>query len=112
MSSGDRCPAIHEGTGGQCLYDHGHNGDHRAGKNDKSYDVEWATVINPAHVRLLRFFKYEHLKSAMLKKVSQPFCELARNLAATPSHDPAELTVALRKLLEAKDAAVRSFLND
>lgn len=57
---------------------------------------------------LLRFFAYEHLP-AHLQEVSKPFCELAHLLAHTLK-DPREGTVALRKLLEAKDAAVRATL--
>jgi hypothetical protein len=57
---------------------------------------------------LLRFFAYEHLP-AHLQEVSRPFCELAHLLAHTLK-DPREGTVALRKLLEAKDAAVRAML--
>ena len=55
---------------------------------------------------LLRFFAYEHLPPK-LQEVSKPFCELAHLLAHTLP-DPREGTVAVRKLLEAKDAAVRA----
>jgi hypothetical protein len=57
-------------------------------------------------VPILRFFAYEHLPPH-LAEVSRPFCELAHQIAETlpPS---AETSVALRKLLEAKDAAVRA----
>lgn len=58
---------------------------------------------------ILQFFEYEHL-SAHLQKVSAPFCELARAMVDEERGLPrnAERTVALRKLLEAKDAAVRA----
>jgi hypothetical protein len=57
---------------------------------------------------LLQFFAYEHLPEH-LQAVSKPFGDLARKLAAElPAN--AESTVALRKLLEAKDCAVRSVL--
>ena len=61
-----------------------------------------------AEERMLRWFKYAHLPE-QLQLVSEPFCSLAEHIAATipPS---AERTVALRKLLEAKDAAVRASL--
>lgn len=56
----------------------------------------------------MQFFAYGHLPPAM-QEVSKPFCELAtyvfNNLPSNP-----ERTVALRKLLEAKDAAVRAFI--
>lgn len=56
----------------------------------------------------LEHFKFEHLPEK-LQKVSRPFCELATNLVDTiPSSR--ELTKALDKLLEAKDAAVRAAL--
>lgn len=57
---------------------------------------------------LLQFFKYDHLP-VHLKGVSQPFCELAERMVETLPRNP-ERTVALRKLLEAKDAAVRAML--
>lgn len=57
---------------------------------------------------LLQFFAYEHLPAA-LKSVSAPFWELANKICLTLPRNP-ERTVALRKLLEAKDCAVRSCL--
>lgn len=58
--------------------------------------------------RLLQFFEYGHLPEH-LQAVSKPFCELALHLdASLPSN--AETTVSLRKLLEAKDCAVRALL--
>ena len=57
---------------------------------------------------LLQFFTYEHLPQH-LQAVSKPFGDLARELAARlPAK--AESTTALRKLLEAKDCAVRAVL--
>lgn len=57
---------------------------------------------------LLRFFAYDHLPPH-LRRISLPFNLLANELVEQlqPS---AERTVALRKLLESKDAAVRSAL--
>lgn len=57
---------------------------------------------------LLQFFKYEHLPEH-LQKTSKPFCELARWINDNLKSNP-ETTTALRKLLEAKDCAVRSEL--
>jgi hypothetical protein len=57
---------------------------------------------------LLQFFKYGHLP-AELQAVSQPFSELAHCIVADLPRNP-ERTVALRKLLEAKDCAVRALL--
>ena len=53
-----------------------------------------------------RYFAYMHLP-AHLQAASQPFAELAA-LIITSIPRNAERTVALRKLLEAKDAAVRA----
>lgn len=55
---------------------------------------------------ILRFFHYAHLPQALQTR-SAPFCTLARHLIDTTPRN-AERTVALRKLLEAKDAAVRA----
>lgn len=57
---------------------------------------------------LLQFFAYDHLPDA-LREVSAPFGELADHIVATLPRNP-ERTVALRKLLEAKDCAVRARL--
>lgn len=61
-----------------------------------------------AEEAILQFFTYEHLRTE-LKSVSAPFGELARTLVRELPRNP-ERTVALRKLLEAKDAAVRAAL--
>lgn len=55
-----------------------------------------------------QFFAYSHLP-APLQEVSKPFGDLATQIIATLPRNP-ERTVALRKLLEAKDAAVRAKL--
>lgn len=57
---------------------------------------------------ILQFFAYEHLRED-LKDTSAPFGELARMLIAMLPANP-ERSVSLRKLLEAKDAAVRAKL--
>lgn len=53
-----------------------------------------------------QFFAYAHLPEN-LQAVSKPFCDLAEVVVTTIPRNP-ERTVALRKLLEAKDAAVRA----
>lgn len=58
--------------------------------------------------RLLQFFTYAHLPPH-LADVSQPFCELANQLVENLPRNP-ERSVALRKLLESKDCAVRALL--
>ncbi len=57
---------------------------------------------------ILQFFSYLHLPEE-LRVVSKPFCDLAQAVVATLPRNP-ERSVALRKLLEAKDAAVRAHL--
>jgi hypothetical protein len=59
--------------------------------------------------QVLRFFKYEHLSEGPGKDVAAVFSAFARNMADILPEDP-ETTVALRKLLESKDAAVRAAL--
>lgn len=58
---------------------------------------------------ILKYFEYKHLPP-FLQKVSEPFGVLANQLEETLS-DGAEKSVALRKLLESKDAAVRAALD-
>lgn len=57
---------------------------------------------------LLQFFSYEHLP-AHLQTISKPFGELAKEIVSSLPANP-ERTTALRKLLEAKDCAVRALL--
>lgn len=57
---------------------------------------------------IVQFFAFAHLP-ARLQEVSRPFGELAERIVTTLPRNP-ERTVALRKLLEAKDAAVRALL--
>ena len=56
--------------------------------------------------RMIKWFEYHHLPQH-LQDVSIRFSELANNLVVILEPGP-ERTVALRKLLEAKDAAVRA----
>lgn len=67
------------------------------------------TAEEIAQDSILRYFHYAHLPP-QLQKCSKPFCDLARLLIDTAPRN-AERSVALRKLLEAKDAAVRAFVN-
>lgn len=57
---------------------------------------------------IMQFFTYAHLPEK-LQTVSKPFGELAEQIVTTLPRNP-ERTVALRKLLEGKDAAVRAML--
>ena len=63
--------------------------------------------MHPNTEALLKFFAFEHLPSK-LQEVSRPFCLLAVGLAR--DLDGPELTACLRKLLEARDCAVRAAL--
>lgn len=63
--------------------------------------------MHPATKALLSHFTYDHLPPH-LQDVSRPFCELAESVATDPNLVGSEVTVALRKLLEGKDAAVRA----
>ena len=60
--------------------------------------------INP----IMRFFDYEHLPEH-LQKISKPFGILARQMNGALD-ESAEKSAMLRKLLEAKDCAVRANL--
>lgn len=54
-----------------------------------------------------QFFAYAHLPQH-LQLVSRPFAEQAQRILELPRNP--ERTVALRKLLESKDAAVRALI--
>lgn len=58
---------------------------------------------------ILRYFTYEHLPSH-LQEISRPFSQLAWKLVLGVSWNKVETEAALRKMLEAKDAAVRAGL--
>lgn len=57
---------------------------------------------------ILQFFAYAHLPPH-LQAVSKPFGDMAQQIVETLPRNP-ERTVALRKLLESKDAAVRALV--
>lgn len=59
--------------------------------------------------RMMKWFRYDHLPEH-LQETSRAFHALAEELVNDIDPGP-ERTVALRKLLEAKDAAVRAKLN-
>lgn len=59
--------------------------------------------------RMLRWFEYSHLPQH-LQEISKSFGDLATSITEQVEPGP-ERTVALRKLLEAKDAAVRAKLS-
>lgn len=57
---------------------------------------------------IMQFFTYEHLPEKF-QAISKPFADLARHMETTLP-DNAETSAMLRKLLEAKDCAVRAFI--
>ena len=59
---------------------------------------------------ILRYFAYEHLTRESLRETSRLFHDLAHGLDSRLPDGP-EKSVALRKLLESKDAAVRATLD-
>lgn len=59
---------------------------------------------------ILKHFRFGHLKPES-RAISRRFAELALFIVKSTPRDP-EQTVALRKLLESKDAAVRAGLPD
>lgn len=57
---------------------------------------------------ILKYFEYSHLPPS-LQEVSKPICLLAHQMDELVP-DGAEKSAGLRKLLEAKDALVRAYL--
>lgn len=64
---------------------------------------------HPGTVHILRYFTYDHLPER-LRDISKPAHDLAHRMVDGLPDSP-ELTVGLRKLLEAKDAFVRAGLD-
>ena len=67
------------------------------------------TGRHPGTTGILRHFEFAHLPPH-LADISERFHDLAHDLVAILPDGP-ELTTALRKLLEAKDCAVRARLD-
>ena len=59
----------------------------------------------------MKFFKYDHLPDGKLRDTSKLFSELAEKIDFT-TPDNAEKATCLRRLLEAKDCAVRANIPD
>lgn len=64
--------------------------------------------LNLTEEHILQYFEYAHLPER-LQAVSRPFAEMAGAVIMQQPRSP-ERTVALRKLLECKDATVRAAL--
>jgi len=77
--------------------------------SDQGHEVPYRVVLELQAKKypILRYFAYEHL-SRQLQEVSAPFAVLAVSMAARSPN--AETSAGLRKLLEAKDCAVRAAL--
>ena len=75
-------------------------------ETDVTTDLFIGATMN--HDYLLQFFDYGHLPEH-LQVVSKPFHDLAHQLVDITPSNP-ERTEALRKLMEAKDSAVRSVI--
>jgi hypothetical protein len=69
--------------------------------------VSGEEIVKQEH--MLKWFAWEHLPTH-LQLISEPFGDLARSIVDKIEPGP-ERTVALRKLLEAKDAAVRAHVH-
>jgi hypothetical protein len=65
-------------------------------------------VVSPPIAHVLQFFSFAHLPEGPVRDASRLFTTPA--VAVAVSADNPETTVALRKLLEAKDATVRATL--
>lgn len=62
--------------------------------------------MHPSTAQLLELFAYSHLPKH-LQEISKPFHDLANRVVQEPTERGSEQTTCLRKLLEAKDCAVR-----
>lgn len=58
---------------------------------------------------IIKYFAYEHLPER-LQAISKPFADLAAQMGSRKPDGCAETAAGLRKLLEAKDCAVRAAL--
>jgi hypothetical protein len=65
-------------------------------------------MATPEQEPLLQFFAYSHLRED-LQEISKPFYIIANAIVDDLPRNP-ERTVCIRKLLEAKDCAVRAKL--
>jgi hypothetical protein len=71
-------------------------------------DETIASTLADSGEHIAQFFSFAHLPSR-LANVSRPFARMAAEVVLCIPRNP-ERTVALRKLLEAKDAAVRALI--
>ena len=67
-----------------------------------------ASALADSGEHIAQFFTFAHLPMR-LANVSRPFARMAAEIVVCLPRNP-ERTVALRKLLESKDAAVRAYI--
>jgi len=72
-------------------------------------EKERIEIMQISGERMLAYFTFAHLQHERLRVASAIFCKAAVNTVRLLDVGP-ERTVALRKLLEGKDAAVRAAL--
>ena len=81
-------------------------------EEDEAEELVFVSPVEKGEMKMdepiMQFFAYAHLPEK-LQAISKPFGELAQHVVTSLPRNP-ERTVALRKLLEAKDAAVRANL--
>jgi len=75
----------------------------------RDVDAVDTAAPHPAVLQVLRYFEYGHLPEH-LQDISSLFHTLAWEMVNKLPHNP-EVTVGLRKLLEAKDCFVRARLS-
>jgi hypothetical protein len=79
----------------------------RAGSMTRTRVIAYERRVEPQTEHIRQFFAFDHLPER-LQAISRPFAEQADRILELPRNP--ERTVALRKLLESKDAAVRAAL--
>lgn len=77
-------------------------------ENRSDEDLTEALTIASGQDPVIQFFGVAHLQPAM-RAISRPFAEQALRMFDTLPRNP-ERTVAFRKLIEAKDCAVRALI--
>lgn len=89
------------------------NGSYHADGETSALDLieEWtdpAPATDEPTEHVMQFFAFAHLPPT-LKEISRPFGQMAENIVRTLPRNQ-QRTMALNKLLEAKDAAVRAYI--
>lgn len=79
-----------------------------AAHGKEAAEIRIQSAVDAASDPMLKFFQFDHLP-VHLQAVSGNFCDIAHTIVAIVPRN-AERTVALRKLLESKDCAVRALL--